>query len=262
MTRLAAPPGARVVEPPRLRAVAARLAALVLAVPPLLGAPVPPAAGGPAAARTAGQSAALVPSVKEVAERVQATYARTRDLTARFTQEATSAALGRTQRAEGTVALKKPGRMRWDYAGKGGEPGQVVASNGQTLWIYNPADRTVIKEEIGTALARTPLAFLMGLGELTRDFEVARAEPGVDLGRPGDVVVALTPREPVAALQELLLAVDPERALVTAALVVDPFGNRTRITFEDIRTNVGLPDSRFAFTVPPGAKVVQPPRLR
>ncbi|HWP34043.1 MAG TPA: outer membrane lipoprotein carrier protein LolA, partial [Thermodesulfobacteriota bacterium] len=196
-----------------------------------------------------------------LAQQVQRTYERTRDLTASFVQEATLVTLGRTQRSEGSVWLKKPGRMRWDYAGRGGREGQVIVSDGRTLWIYNPDDRTVIREEIGAALARTPLAFLMGLGELTRDFEVSRpaADPG--LGREGEVVLALAPKEPVPVLQELYLAVDPARGLVTAALIVDPFGNRTRIVFERIRTNVGLPDSRFAFRVPPGVQVVEPPRL-
>lgn len=226
-----------------------------LLAPPLLAARVPAAPGG-------GPSATLEPPVQDLALRVQATYERTRDLTASFTQEATSAALGRTQKAGGTVSIKKPGKMRWDYAGKEGREGQVLVSDGRTLWIYNPDDRTVLKDEIGGALERTPLAFLMGLGELTRDFDVARAEPRVALGRPGDVVLALTPRQPIPALQELYLAVDAQRGLVTAALIVDPFGNRTRIAFDRIRTNVGLPDSRFAFAVPPGVQVVEPPRLQ
>jgi outer membrane lipoprotein carrier protein len=214
----------------------------------------------PARAGEAPQ-AALVPTVEETARRVQAAYDQTRDLTARFTQEATSAALGRTQKAAGTVWLKKPGKMRWDYEGKDGKPGQVLVSDGKTLWIYNPEDRTVIRDDVGGALERTPLAFLMGLGELTRDFEVARPSGTVDLGGSGDLVLQLTPKQSIAALQELYVAVDPKRALVTAALIVDPFGNRTRIAFEGIRTNAGTPDSRFAFTVPPGVQVVAPPRL-
>jgi outer membrane lipoprotein carrier protein len=205
--------------------------------------------------------AALVPTLEETARRVQATYDQTRDLTARFTQESTSAALGRTQKGAGQVWLKKPGKMRWEYEGKGGGQGQVLVSDGKTLWIYNPEDRTVIKDDVGGALERTPLAFLMGLGELTRDFDVARPAGQLALGAPGDVVLALTPKQPIAALQELHLAVDPKRALVTAALIVDPFGNRTRLAFEQIRTNTGVPDSRFAFTVPPGVQVLAPPRM-
>lgn len=219
-------------------------------------------AGTPGPAATPGSAATLVPALHETALRVQRTYEGTRDLTARFTQESTSAALGRSQRAEGRVTMRKPGRMRWDYEGRSGRPGQVIVSDGQTLWIYNPDDKSVIKSEIGGALERTPLAFLMGLGELTRDFEVSRPPADLALGRPGDVVLGLTPKEPIAALQNLYLAVDPERALVTAALIVDPFGNRTRLAFEDIRTNTGVPESRFAFTVPPGVQVVTPPRLQ
>ncbi|HEX7124361.1 MAG TPA: outer membrane lipoprotein carrier protein LolA [Thermodesulfobacteriota bacterium] len=224
------------------------------------GAPGP--AGGSEAAGTPGSAATLVPGLHETALRVQQTYDQTRDLTARFTQESTSAALGRSQRAEGRVTIRKPGKMRWDYEGRSGKPGQVIVSDGKTLWIYNPEDRSVIKSEIGGALERTPLAFLMGLGELTRDFEVGRPPADLALGRPGDVVLELTPKEAIAALQNLYLAVDPERALVTAALIVDPFGNRTRLAFEDIRTNTGVPESRFAFTVPPGVQVVTPPRLQ
>jgi outer membrane lipoprotein carrier protein len=209
-----------------------------------------------------GGDAALVPALNETALRVQKTYEQTRDLTARFTQETTSAALGRTQAAAGRVSIRKPGKMRWDYEGKGGKPGQVLVSDGATLWIYNPEDRSVIRSEIGGALERTPLAFLMGLGELTRDFEVGRPPDGLALGRPGDTLLALTPKEPVAALKTLSLAVDPARALVTAALIEDPFGNRTRLAFEDIRLNTGVPESRFAFTVPPGVQVVTPPRLQ
>lgn len=125
--------------------------------------------------------ATLVPALNEMALRVQQTYDQTRDLTARFTQESTSAALGRAQTAEGRVSLRKPGKMRWDYEGKGGKPGQVLVSDGRTLWIYNPDDKSVIKSEIGGALERTPLAFLMGLGELTRDFEVG--PPPEEIGR-------------------------------------------------------------------------------
>jgi outer membrane lipoprotein carrier protein len=158
--------------------------------------------------------------------------------------------------------VKKPGKMRWDYEGKGGKPGQVLVSDGKTLWIYNPDDKAVIRDEIGGALERTPLAFLMGLGELTRDFDVARPAQPVTLGRAGDVVLLLTPRTPIAALQELYLAVDPARSLVTAALIVDPFANRTRIAFDQIRQNTGVPDSRFSFDVPPGVQVVTPPRLQ
>ncbi len=214
--------------------------------------------GAPAAS---GQDAALVPALNETARRVQQTYDQTRDLTARFTQEATSVALGRTRTAAGRVSLRKPGKMRWDYEGKGGRPGQVLVSDGRTLWIYNPDDKTVLKDEVGGALERTPLAFLMGLGELTRDFEVGRSPADLTLGRPGDVLLALRPKQSIAALQELYLAVDPKRALVTAALIADPFGNRTRLAFEDIRTNTGVPESRFTFTVPPGVQVVSPPRL-
>jgi len=47
---------------------------------------------------------------------VHAYYAKTRDFSAGFRQHYTYVAIGRTEDSEGTVQVKKPGRVRWDYA--------------------------------------------------------------------------------------------------------------------------------------------------
>jgi outer membrane lipoprotein-sorting protein len=43
---------------------------------------------------------------------------------------------------------------------------------------------------------------------------------------------------------------------VRAIEVLDPQGNQSRFTFDDIRENVGLRDQLFRFDVPKGVEVV------
>src|SRR5512144_184364 len=47
--------------------------------------------------------------------KVQASYERTHDLSARFKQTYTYAGFGRRQVSSGVLLVKKPGMMRWDY---------------------------------------------------------------------------------------------------------------------------------------------------
>src|SRR6266545_5547973 len=51
----------------------------------------------------------------ELARKVQGYYEATRDLEAHFQQAYTYAGLGRRQLSAGTLRVKKPGMMRWDY---------------------------------------------------------------------------------------------------------------------------------------------------
>jgi outer membrane lipoprotein-sorting protein len=51
----------------------------------------------------------------ELIDRIQEAYNLAEDLDADFTQEAYNKAVGRTQKAEGKVYVKKPNLMRWDY---------------------------------------------------------------------------------------------------------------------------------------------------
>src|SRR5213594_80408 len=76
-----------------------------------------------------------------------------------------------------TLAFEKPNRMRWDYAAP--DP-QLIVGDGETLWIYQPGDKQVIKAPLAQAFqARTPVSFLAGLGRIEGDFQASleRDEP-------------------------------------------------------------------------------------
>ena len=80
---------------------------------------------GPVAAQT----------LEEVVAGLEGTYGRITDLKADFTQVSHNKSLGQDIKADGTVLLKKGGKMRWDY--KSPSPQQIV-SDGTSLWVYTP----------------------------------------------------------------------------------------------------------------------------
>src|SRR5438477_2136280 len=109
----------------------------------------------------------------EALHRLQQRYEATRTMTADFRQVVESPALAGALESAGTLAFEKPNRMRWDY--KPPDP-QLVVGDGETLWIYQPDEKQVIKAPLGEAFkASTPVTFLAGLGRLDRDFTATLA---------------------------------------------------------------------------------------
>jgi len=192
------------------------------------------------------------PAPETVVDRVQARYDATADFTAAVRQELTMASAGKTSTATGTVAFKKPGKMRWDLSGGST---QVIVADGRTLWFYEPEEQQVLKAPFQAAFrSTTPISFLTGVGRLRDDFTAAAVV------RDGDVLrLELTPRKADGDLGALRLTLDPDTYDIVGAEVNDPLGNRTRLFLTDLKRNSGLTDDRFHFTVPAGVDVVEAP---
>ncbi len=199
-------------------------------------------------------SATRAVDVKRVVRSVQERYDATRDLTADVTQELTLASVGKTTTAQGTLAFKKPGKMRWDL--HNGEP-QVIVADGTTLWFYQPKEQQVLKAPFDAAFrSSTPISFLTGVGRLADDFDVSLGGQDPDQKL---LYLDLTPRRDSATIGRLRLAVGADTFDIRGADIHDPMGNVTRLRFDHILRNVGLGDDRFTFQVPPGVDVIAAP---
>jgi chaperone LolA len=197
---------------------------------------------GPAAAKDV---------LKDALDRLQERYEGTRTLRADFTQTVESPTLAGALESRGTVAFEKPNRMRWDYVAP---DAQTIVGDGETLWIYQPADKQVIKAPFVEAFqATTPVSFLAGLGRVERDFEASLVRE-----EPERWVLRLVPRKE-SGIGTLVLAVRKAEASVAEATITDPLGTVTRIRFSEERRNVPLDAALFRFVPPPGVDVVRPP---
>ena len=184
---------------------------------------------------------------------IEGAYGRMTDLKAEFTQTAFNKSLNQTIPATGKVYLKKGGKLRWEYA----EPTpQQIVSDGKTIWIYTPTLNQVNTGPAPEALAGPAGSFLSGLGKLREHFSVRLLNPAQPKDADGNVVLDLTPKQPLPTLQRLILAFDPNGWRLRKAVVYDQFENTVTMQFTNLAINSGLEDKLFAFVPPKGAATV------
>jgi outer membrane lipoprotein carrier protein len=187
---------------------------------------------------------------RALAQRVQRFYANTRDFSARFHQHYTYVAMGRVEDSEGTVQVKKPGSVRWDYA----KPDKrTLYVQGKTLWIWRPEDQEAqVKRDFGGDQLSSAFTFLWGRGNLLKEFSPHLVP--TPKGLPAGDALELTPLKPVAGVAKLLFVVGKD-GQVLASVVHNPQGDINQIVFTDPKVDQGLPDSLFHFEPPKGAYV-------
>jgi outer membrane lipoprotein carrier protein len=190
---------------------------------------------------------------QEVLNEVQNRYEKTNDFEASFIQEYVGKGVRQSSRGEGKVYFKKKGMMRWDYT----VPNQKFISDGHTLWYYQPEEKQVLVSDVSIVLKeRTPLSFLAGEGNLSRDFNFLNLNESVS-GKEDHYVIELAPKESMGSLSKLVLTVDKKTYNVLQADVFDGLGNLTRTRFINIKMNVGISQSFFQFVAPSGTEVIK-----
>src|SRR5512142_3196392 len=122
------------------------------------------------------------PAAAALARKVQAYYEATRDLEARFTQTYTYAGFGRRQVSSGTLRVKKPGMMRWDYE----QPApKTIAVKGSRLVQYEPEEnQAYVDEKFDASAMSAAVTFLLGKGDLAREFDLSVSDLGELVLRP------------------------------------------------------------------------------
>jgi outer membrane lipoprotein carrier protein len=181
---------------------------------------------------------APTPDGAALAREVQAFYERTRDLKANFVQTYTYGAGGRRQISRGTLEVKKPGKLRWDYDSPSKK---TIVVNGSHLIQYEPEENQVYEDDHFDASAMSAaVTFLLGQGRLEKEFET-RADAAGHL--------VLTPRVLDSRVAQIVLTVG-EKGEVTATEVTDGAGNVNALVFDGIRRDVGLADGVFVLDLP------------
>jgi len=170
-------------------------------------------------------------------------YNKIRTLQLKFTESYTSK--GRTRSDPGVLYLRKPGKMRWEYAS-----GQLFVSDSKFIYSYYPeehrAEKMTMKE---TDDLRAPLAFLLGEVNFERDFGTYRTK-----AQDGGALITALPKSDKFPYTEVafLTAADftirrLEVKLQTNDVIV--------FTFEGEKQNPLLTDALFQFTPPKGVEL-------
>ena len=206
-----------------------------------------------APARAQAPAPATTPALDDTVRSLEAAYGKVNDLKAEFDQTAFNKSLNQSIPAKGTVYLKKGGKLRWVFA----DPTpQEIVSDGKTLWVYTPALAQVNVGPAPEALAGPAGSFLAGLGRLREHFGVRFLNPAEPRDRDGNVVLDLTPKQPLPTMNRLVLAIDPKAWEVRRAVVYDQFENTVTMNFRKTTLNSGLADTVFSFVPPKGVATV------
>jgi outer membrane lipoprotein carrier protein len=204
------------------------------------------------AATTMGahSSAADGRSADQIVDSLQKNYDATVDFFADFRQETEVKTLNRNLKAWGKLTFKRPGKMLWRYE----EPkGQIVLADGKNLYFYQPEQNQVIKSPLSNAFrSDIPLSFLLGLGNLKKDFSVALK--GAD---ENQYVLRLEPKGDLGGFSEVLLGVSRGTSDILWVSVRDAASNLTTIRFSAMRKGIGVQESLFRFQLPDGVDVVE-----
>lgn len=208
-------------------------------------------AGPPAAAQAIPSTRALPPPA-DVAALLQQRYERVKDFSASFTQTYEGGVLRRKAVESGTVYVKKPGRMRWEYTAP---QKKLFVSDGTTMYMYFPQDRQVMIYPVPEHdEATSAILFLMGRGDVTRDFAIRYAE-----GNAGsdDYVLRLDPKVRQADYDWLEVRIDRASLQIRGLTAGDAQGGRSTFVFSDFKENVRLADKLFEFRIPRGTEVIR-----
>jgi outer membrane lipoprotein carrier protein len=188
--------------------------------------------------------------LKQVLDRLQRHYRDTNSFAAKFNEEIATVGAPKRQR-QGTVSFRKPGRMRWEFETP---EKQTIVSDGETLYSYDPDLNQVVETPLKQALkSSSATSFLLGIGNINRDFKAAFANPPAPGGLVNLILDAKT------GGYKIEVGLDPKTYNLMTLTLTDQLGDVTKIDFSDIHDNVELPDSLFAFNAPPGADIVTAP---
>lgn len=173
-----------------------------------------------------------------------------------FTQVITGPArdgqAARTKTSSGTFEFQRPNRFRFEYR-KPFE--QTIVADGKTLWLHDKDLNQVSQRRQAKVLGSTPAALIAAspdLATLQRDFDL---KPLPD--RDGLQWLQATPKQKEGQLASMRVGFRGDQ--LAALDILDGFGQRSLLTFNNLQVNAPVSAEAFRFTPPKGADVVEAP---
>lgn len=188
-------------------------------------------------------------TLNEIMDKVEKKY-DVDDFSAYFVQESTLKAMDISDVASGSIFVKRPGMMRWEYD----KPDkQTITTNGEKLWVYKPDDNQVM-------IGKAPSFFGDGKGAgFLSDIKLIREKFKVNFEKQKsdhDYVLKLLPKEQTAGITEIYLAISKITFKIKKIITRNEYDDETVIDLINSKFNLNLDKSLFNFIVPQGTDVI------
>jgi outer membrane lipoprotein carrier protein len=191
--------------------------------------------------------------VHATASAVDEHYNHLKTFKAEFTEVYQGDGISRAE--SGTLWLKKPGRMRWEYR----VPREkLFLIDSQNAYFYVTGDRQARKTPIKNLDdIRSPLRYLLGKTKLEKELEGLSVAPDLTPVQQGDIVLRGIPKTMKDRISEVILEVSPAAHQIHRIVIHGVDSTITDFRFSQIEENVPVQDSMFRFTPPPGVEVFE-----
>jgi outer membrane lipoprotein carrier protein len=187
-----------------------------------------------------------------VAQAVDQHYDRLRSLEADFTEIYQGGGIERTE--SGTLWLKKPGKMSWEYRSP---EDKLFVSDGKDAWLYLPVEKQARKSSLRKLEdLRSPLAFLLGKTKLEKELGGLSFAPDMQAWKAEDSILRGVPRGMEDRVSQVLLEITPEHR-IARIMIQGVDDSITEYRFSNQKEDVQIPDSKFRFVAPPGTETVE-----
>lgn len=191
------------------------------------------------------------PSIHAIASAVDHRYNHLQTLQTDFTEIYRGAGMERTE--SGTLWLKKPGKMRWQYRSP---RAKLFVSDGKNTWFYLPGERQVRRTPVRQLDdLRSPLAFLLGKTKLEKELSGLSPAPDVAPLTTGNVVLRGVPQAMADRVNQVLIEVTPA-SWIDRIILEETDGSSTEFRFQGQTEGGKIDDESFRFSVPPGVEVI------
>ncbi len=188
------------------------------------------------------------PALDTVLKGVETRYNKAKTLQVQFQEDYTPP--GRPKRTEtGTLKLRKPGRMRWDYD----QPkGKLFISDGKNLYLYTPSENRAEKMKLQASEdMRAPLAFLLGKLNFEKEFRNVKAVP-----EGADQRISAEPKSDNLPYSSVEFVVAPDEH-IKMVKVIGFDHSVIEFRFDQEKMDPPLDDKLFKFELPKGAQLVE-----
>jgi len=201
--------------------------------------------------RLAAADASSLGSSAPILKSIESRYNNAKSLKLSFT-ESYSGARRPAQAESGTLYLRKPGRMRWEYSAPAGK---LFLSDGKEVFLYTPDDRRAEKSKLKESDdMRAPLAFLLGKLDFGKEFRNFQFRP-----EEGATWITAEPKSNNLAYTKVEFLALPSGE-IRQVRITGQDQAKLSFVFSGEQLNAPVTPAMFTFQAPPGVHVTEAER--
>jgi outer membrane lipoprotein carrier protein len=157
--------------------------------------------------------------------------------------------------SKGTMEISRPNKFRWQYATENGVSGQLIVSDGKSIYVYDKDLAQVTEKKLTNSIDRSPALLLAG-GSNLHDVYTVTALPASSDGLDW---VSLRPKkvDDNNGFKLVKIGFNQQNGTLAEMKFVDSFDNKSRIVFSNVKTAVKFSATEFQFLPAPGVDVVK-----